>query len=190
MLIKCGKTCSEEPLTLQGRLMSIKEEFTNLLAFFLREKPLILGIGNPLKSDDSFGLAACDELNNMGINCVKCEYGIESCLTEIKEKSARNILIIDAIISQDDPPGTLLLVNDDSLVNEKYLFTTHTLPLRTVLDILKKEFNVEKVIIIGVTPFSLDYGIELTGDMKKSLKTFIEIFRDAYMRVGTEGREA
>lgn len=186
-MTKFGRTCSEEPRTLQNRLMNIREDVINLLAFFLQENPLILGIGNPLKTDDSFGLIACDELNEIGIECVRCEYGLESCLTEIKEKGSKSILIIDAIVSQDDPPGTLVIVNEESLMSEKYLFTTHTLPLRVLLDLLKSELSIERVIIVGVTPYSLDYGLELTNEMRASLKSFIEIFRDAYAIASKKG---
>jgi len=64
--------------------------------------------------------------------------------------------------------------------------TTHNIPLKTLLEILRKEYGVEKILIAGATPFSLDYGLELTSEMKKTLEYFIEILKQALSSSGKD----
>lgn len=180
MLTRSGRTCLNGQVILQNRLMTIKDDLLDSLISFLNHNPLILGLGTPLKTDDAFGLVACDLLNSIGIECVKCEYGIESCLPEISDKKPKALLIIDAVLGRETPPGSIIVADESAIDNGEILVTTHNVPLKTILELLRKEYGVESVMIAGVTPFSLDYGLELTSGMMKSLEYFIEIFKKAF----------
>jgi len=188
-LIRSGKTCLDEQATLLSRLIVIKEELLTTLMSFLKHDPLILGVGTPLKTDDSFGLVACDFLNSMGIECVKCEYGVESCLTDICDKRPKALLIIDAVLARGTPPGSIIMADESAITSGEILVTTHNISLKTLLEILRKECGVEKIMIIGATPFSLDYGLELTSDMMRSLEYFIKVFRQAFFSTKEDMKE-
>jgi hydrogenase 3 maturation protease len=174
---------------LLDRLIAIKEELLTTLVSFLKHDPLILGVGTPLRTDDSFGLVACDLLNSMGIGCVKCEYGIESCIAEINDKRPRALLIIDAVLARGSPPGSIIMADESAIASGEILVTTHNIPLKTLLEILRKEYGVEKIMIIGATPFSLDYGLDLTGDMMRSLEYFINVFKQAFFSAKKDMKE-
>jgi len=170
-------------------LIAIKDELLTTLISFLKHDPLILGVGTPLKTDDSFGLVACDFLNSMGIECVKCEYGLESCLTDINDKRPKALLIIDAVLARGTPPGSIILADESAIASGEILVTTHNIPLKTLLEILRKEYGVERTMIIGVTPFSLDYGLDLTSDMVRSLEYFIKVFKQAFFSTKKDIKE-
>ena len=188
-MIRSGKTCLNEQATLLNRLMAIKEELLTALMSFLKHDPLILGVGTPLRTDDSFGLVACDFLNSMGIECVKCEYGIESCLTDINDKRPKALLIIDAVLVRGIPPGSIIMADESAIASGEILVTTHNIPLKTLLEILRKEYGVEKIMIVGATPFSLDYGLDLTSDMMRSLEYFINVFKQAFLSTKRDMKE-
>lgn len=167
-------------------MIAIRKELIDSLTSFLNHNPLILGIGSPLKSDDAFGLLACDYLSSIGVECIKCEYGIETCISEISDRRPKALLIIDAVLSRETPPGSIIVADESAVVTGEILVTTHNIPLKTLLEILRKEYGVEKILIAGATPFSLDYGLELTSEMKKTLEYFIEILKQALSSTGKD----
>lgn len=145
---------------------------------------LIAGVGSPLRQDDQAGLLACDELINHGVNCVKCEYGLETCIGEIAEYRPRTLLVIDASIFKDGKPGDILLATDDSISSESMSLTTHSIPFEKSIELLRALKAIEKAYVIGIYPKSIDIGLEISFEVVSAVRHLVDKIKQCIMRRG------
>lgn len=136
------------------------------------ENPLhFFGYGNSLRRDDGVGLYIISRL----LRTVKEKpryIHIHSVSTnlerEVKQipKSSR-IIIIDSV-KTDEPPGTIIFTEFRKV--ESYLFDTHNISLRFILEI---NTLLENSYLLGVVPQDTEIGEELTPIVKESADTII-----------------
>ncbi|MCY0868255.1 MAG: hydrogenase maturation protease [Desulfurococcus sp.] len=156
-------------------------DLASILRRLLEGSTLIIGLGSPLRMDDQAGLLLCDELTSRGVECVKCEYGLENCLSEMK--GARRIIIVDAVLYEDAKPGEIVIVGEDALLEKYSLATTHSIPLKTLLKLMH-ESGIEEIYIIGIVPQSLDYGLEVSEVVRESVRRLVAAFIEAIKTQG------
>lgn len=153
-----------------------------------RADTLILGVGSPLRSDDRAGLLFCDLLADKGLACVKCEYGIENCVESIYERKPKRLVIVDAALFNDGKPGDVVLTVDEDVEERISLTTTHSLPVKLVLKMLRETVGIEEVYIVGIYPRSLEIGEQVSDEVQRSLlslaEKFAECFREGSIEAG------
>lgn len=131
---------------------------------------LIVGIGSPLRSDDQAGLLFCKELSKRGFKCLECEYGIENCFEEISLKKPKNLIIVDAALFAGGNPGDVIIVPEDSVVADSITTSTHSIPMNTLINLLKIMRITEKVYLIGIYPKVLDIGTDISQEVLVAIK--------------------
>lgn len=142
---------------------------------------LITGIGSPLRSDDQVGLLLCDELMNIGLNCLKCEYGLENCVDHVSEVKPKRLIVIDAAIFDNAEPGDIVIASEDNLQSEEIKpISTHNIPLRVIVDMLKNTGVIEELYIIGIYPQTLEIGLEITPPIQIALKTLVNDIKKCF----------
>lgn len=156
------------------------QESLFLLEEILCTKPVLAGIGSPLRGDDRFGLLVCEELNKRGIHCITCEYGLENCIHEIIAEKKRTLILFDAILCDDCSPGDLFLADIESAVDKELFATTHSFPLKLIIKLLK-EAGIEQIVVVGVIPRSLEISEEVSEEAKRALMKLVE-FLDSVMK--------
>lgn len=154
-----------------------KVAFTETLCSLFSYDHVFIGIGSPIRRDDQAGLLACDELNRIGLDCLRCEYGLENCIDEVINRKPRNLVIIDAVLYEGGRPGELVLADYSSIINNTYLLTTHSIPLDKLIDYLRASDVVEKVYIIGIYPRDIDIGFEISFEVKAAIDELISYIR-------------
>lgn len=130
-------------------------------------KPIVIGVGNILWSDEGVGIHIVRQLRKRDISKLMeiHEVGTSSFdLLNVIEGNSR-VIIVDAV-RMDEKPGTvksidLVIDNDISLLPQ---FTSlHQLDLISTLKIAKGVIDLpKKIILIGIEPASLDTGTELS----------------------------
>ena len=133
----------------------------------------VLGIGNVILSDEGFGVRVIEHLQknfSFPANVSLIDggtLGIE--LTEFIT-GTQKLLIIDSI-NGGQKSGTIFKFVGDEIknhFNEK--ISAHEIGIQDVLTSLEiTNKKIPEVVVIGVQPFSLDAGINLTVQMKKFL---------------------
>lgn len=141
---------------------------------FFRGNSLVLGLGSPLRGDDQAGLLFCDLLSQRGVNCVKCDYGLENCVDIIIEKKPEKIVIVDVALFNGGRPGDIVLINGAEALSDSHLLTTHSIPPRLLIDTVKKLIPLREVYIIGIYPKSLDFSVDVSSEVIRAINSLVE----------------
>ncbi|AFL66405.1 hydrogenase maturation protease [Desulfurococcus amylolyticus] len=149
--------------------------FFTLLKHILSGKVLVAGVGSPLRMDDQAGLVFCDKLVERGIACIKCEYGLENCISEILNAEVEKLVIVDAVIYRGARPGEIVIASEDSLAEKYSLATTHTMPFG-LLSRMIHDAGIKEVYVVGVVPLNLDYGVEISSEVAESIEKLVNAF--------------
>lgn len=134
-------------------------------------KSLLLGVGSPLRSDDQAGLVLCDLLSQKGVNCVKCEYGLENCVDVIIEEKPEKIIIFDAALFNGGRPGDVIHLEDLDALRSVNLLTTHNIPIKLLLDVVEKFTPLREIHIIGIYPKNLDVGTSISSEVLRTINS-------------------
>ena len=131
-----------------------------------KSKPVILGLGNPLFSDEGVGIHMVQGLMHEEISerAELIDGGTDALsLLGVIEETER-LLVLDAI-DGDQPPGSLYRLEDDQIsMHLKSCMSAHQIGFQEVLALasLRGKLPVH-VVLLGVQPQSLDWGTELTS---------------------------
>ncbi len=142
---------------------------------------IVACIGSPLRGDDRIGLLIYD-LVGKDTRIIKCEYGLETCITDIVKAGAKGLIIIDAVkvVANNLKPGDIVIASIDEIHDSVVSVSTHNIPLKLTLEILKSESEIRDIVIIGIvvektdislniTPKVLSSGEEIAGILRKVL---------------------
>jgi len=170
-------------------IMSLDDLDNKLRTLLCRRDAVIACVGSPLRMDDQAGLIVCDKLLENGVDVVRCEYGLENCVHEITARSPRALLIIDAVYSNKLSPGDIVLVGEDELISEDvFPVTTHNIPLKNILSLLKMEIGLNEVYLLGIMVKSLDIGLEVSMEVSRSIDYLSKYMVDLHHSCGEESR--
>ncbi|RLG83552.1 MAG: hypothetical protein DRO40_04190 [Thermoprotei archaeon] len=131
------------------------------------KKIIIACIGTEIRQDDRAGLEVCKKIKYKD-NTVLCEFGLENCLTELRDKNFEYLVIIDGVFIEDIKPGEIIVSKLDKVV-EDYMITTHSIPLSASINLLKKLVDFKDTIIIGIRVKNLGYGFEVSEPVKSAI---------------------
>ncbi len=154
--------------------MEVINEFLNLLRD--SKKIAFLGVGSPLRADDSIGLYIVSEFENQlkknpNRECLFFlgESAPENFSGAIRSEAPSHVVIIDAAQIGKEP-GSFTLIEPEKI--EGVGFSTHMLPLKILIDYLKQAIACQ-VIIVGVQPKLLEFGYPITTEVKNAADRFI-----------------
>ena len=119
---------------------------------------LVVGMGNPLKSDDNIGNLIAEKLD--------CEKIIAESNPEAyvsKMKNYKKIIFIDAVDFNAEP-GSVKMFKINNL--DEIPFSTHGIPV----SFFRKMLPDSEIFVIGIQPKSLEFGTELFLDVEEVLK--------------------
>lgn len=135
-------------------------------------KKIVIGIGNPLKSDDNVGNLVLDKLKNSmkNIAFVKGTTSPENFIEPIKKMKPEIIFFID-VASFEGKTGDVKSFQLNDVVEMN--ISTHNFPIT----IFRKFFPDSKIIFIGIKPKTLEFGESLSSDLKKRFNTIVEEVR-------------
>jgi hydrogenase 3 maturation protease len=125
----------------------------------------VMSIGNPIKTDDNIGNVIIDELDLKNIIKIKAEISPENFMNKLKD--CDEIIILDALDFGGDI-GEVRIFELDK-INEVSI-STHSIPI----DLMKKVLPNSKIKIIGIQPKNIDFGEELTKEMKNKIEEIVE----------------
>ena len=120
-------------------------------------KILILGVGNPILSDDGVGIHVLEELRKKYSNISGLEFDdLSTGGLSLAERfiGYEKVIMIDALALDNGTPGAVHKLTIEDFGTTKRMYCAHDCNLATAYDVLKKELGPEKmpdeVIIIGI----------------------------------------
>jgi len=140
------------------------------------KKVVIIGIGNLILRDEGVGVHAVRELEGRDlpprVEVIDGGTATMELLPVIQE--AESIIVIDALKGGGDP-GTIYRVTPDDLMGEtERLLSLHQVGLLEVLGMARQLGGDPEVVIIGVEPKEISWGMELAPEVEAKLPKVIE----------------
>ena len=140
----------------------------------------LIGMGNYLKSDDAVGLYIIESVKKAaGDNCLlfNVEDVIESYVFKIAELDCDSVVVIDAVKAQAETGSILFGALDEEFEELSGTLSTHKLALKMSGKIFT-EHNKETY-LLGVVVDNIDFGSELSPEVRESADVLIKIIIDA-----------
>jgi hydrogenase 3 maturation protease len=142
-------------------------------------KIAFLGVGSPLRADDSVGLYIVTELEQRLKSDAETEYlfflgesAPENFSGAIRSQTPSHVVIFDAA-EMGKEPGVLTLIEPEQIGGVS--FSTHMLPLKILTDYLVKTIDC-KIVVIGMQPKLLEFAYPFTPVIKAAADRFITEF--------------
>jgi len=153
---------------------------TNDVLKLLKRLPgrtLIIFIGNPLRGDDGIGpfigerIKETDDLKiiNAGVNP-------ENVIDHAISIKPERIIIIDAA-NFNGHTGEARVIDKNNLPETS--LSTHSIPLTVFTSILEEDANC-KVYFLGIQVASIDFGREMSGEVKSTGEAIIDLINREY----------
>jgi hydrogenase maturation protease len=139
---------------------------------------LILGIGNILLRDEGVGVRVIERMRGVdlpkGVELVDGGTAGADLLDVLAER--RKVIIVDAV-QVDCEPGTVVRFGADDLARpEREGISLHELGLYEALMMTDKlNCAPEEVVVFGVKPKEVGYGLELTKEIETIVPDIIEL---------------
>lgn len=132
-------------------------------------------IGTELRSDDVAGLRLCELLVARGFpedKVIMCEFGLENCMSVIEESLVENALIADAalILEREGEVPNYFIASLDSIDDTVALVTTHSMPIKFVVELLRKEGLFKNVWVLGIVARNLSLGEEISPEVQETIE--------------------
>ena len=140
------------------------------------DKILIIGIGNMLCRDEGVGVHVIEEMQDMELpgHIELLDIGTSTPDVITHFEGVKKLVVIDAL-KAGSPPGTIYRYKlEDLLNNEEGLISLREIGLMETLGEAKKMGKEIDTVIIGVEPKVLDWGVELSEEVKKQIPAIIE----------------
>jgi len=167
-------------------------KLTGQLAYWFRDASVIviMGIGNPVRSDDFVGMATVRQLERVvpkSVRLVETGEVPESYLGQVEKFRPSHVLMIDAA-EMGKYPGFVKLVSPSRI--EGLSLSTHALPLSVVSEYLAKTTKA-KVALLAIQPKVLDFGEGLSPELSECVGTLAKAIERAVkltQKKGVRGR--
>ena len=134
----------------------------------------IVGVGNLLMKDEGIGVHVAHALQQMSlppdVEVLDCGTSID---TGFLVEAFDRLVVIDAV-KGGEPPGTLYRFHLDEITQEQLLLSAHGLGLDQALRAADRGEHPQEVIVIGIEPWEIGWGLELTPELSKKIPAIIE----------------
>jgi len=151
----------------------------------------IIGIGNPLMTDDGIGLVLLEKLRNEKQNLKNVEYidGGTGGLNLLHTISNFDTVIFIDAVHFDGKLGESRLLKLDEIKSKKNikLNSTHSIDFLKAIDISKKLGQKQKnIFIFAVQPKDISFGTKISKELNQKIKTIFEDLVDNVNKICKE----
>jgi len=149
--------------------------YVEYIADMARDKIVILGIGNVLLKDEGVGVHVIREMSNMDLpNGVELVDGGTSTMDFLLYMEGTEKLIIIDTFKGGQKPGTIYRCTPEDLTTKGQRLTSlHDVGPMETFRMAKILGYQTTVVIIGVEPESIDWGMELSPQIKGRMNEVI-----------------
>jgi len=137
----------------------------------------VVGVGNILLGDEGIGVHILKELEKKKLpdKVELLDLGVAafSLLSHIEGK--KKIIIIDAVKAEGVPGSVYRLSIEDIHTEERRFFSLHEAGIEQVISFLEVEGEKREIVIIGIEPGEIRWGMELSPPVKKKIPVAVEL---------------
>lgn len=145
---------------------------------------LVAGLGNELLRDDGVGIHAIRQLQGDPVDGVRYREIGTAMLYALEDfEWADCVLALDSMVASN-PPGTIYRMEISRDGDEVPTASLHDLGIRSVFGFLRQD-NWPRVVVLGVEPEVIDFGIELTPTVAGALPKYVDQIQQEIRRLLT-----
>ena len=145
-------------------------------------KKLVIGIGNPILSDDSVGIRIAEEFDNISIDAdvvTACLGGLD--IVDMMQGYDK-VIIVDGIFLKDSEPGDIIKMDQESLKSTINLNTTHhDVNLATALEFYKNsvpEKMPKEIVIYGIQVKNITvFSEKCSPEVEEAIPKVVELIK-------------
>lgn len=137
----------------------------------------VIGIGNPIMTDDGVGLAVLAKLVDAKVPGVKYIDGGTSGMEILPDiQDATRLLVLDGINDPDEPPGTVLVLEGDQLPRlRKSALSPHQVGLLDMLSTARLlGSEPEEVVVVGVVAQDVELHVGMTEKVAAAVPVAVD----------------
>jgi len=143
-----------------------------------KSQPVVMGLGNPLFQDEGLGIHVINQLmaSDLGERAELIDGGTDGLSLLGAVEAARHLLVIDAI-DGGFRPGTIKKLQDHEIsIFARAKLSVHQLSFQEVLALARLRGRYpEQIVLIGVQPQSMEWGISLSSEVSKAVPQVISM---------------
>ena len=153
---------------------------------------LVLGLGNILLRDEGVGVHVIRELEKMNLpRDVELFDGATAGLDLVEALADRRSVIVVDACDADVEAGTVMRLQPEDLVPAGRGLSLHEAGLLEALDATRRlGLGGENVTIIGVRPYVVEWGLEMSAEMAARLPRLVDAVRQEIESVSGLQRDA
>ena len=144
-----------------------------------RQRVAVVGVGNVLLKDEGIGVHVARALREtVGTERTDIDIidGGTSPDVVLLLEGVRKLILVDAV-KEGGRPGSIYRFHPDDIVSEeKYIISVHQIGLLDSLRMLEYSgFKPDSIVIIGVEPKEIDWGLELSTELNEKLPQIVKV---------------
>jgi hydrogenase maturation protease len=144
----------------------------------LAQPTCLVGMGNPWRNDDGVGAHVAERLSGhpdlpSQIEVINVEDVIESYAFDIANRTARNIVLVDAAMSPGAPVGSVMFGKVDELEAAVCDVSTHKLALRTVERVFRQAGK--DTYLLGIVSADVDFGHAISAPVQAAADHLVDL---------------
>ena len=141
----------------------------------------VLGIGNPLCSDDGIGIRIIKEMRDSGryttIDLI--DGGTAPDLFSLLDENVERLIIVDALRGGKKPGSIYRLVITDDNIAEESPVSLHGLGVLDSLKMMKQlDLHRPEVTILGLEPVDTSHGLKLSPQLEALIPDIINAIEE------------
>jgi len=156
----------------------LSQDIESKLRNWLRDarRIVVVGVGNPLRRDDSVGVYVAGRLKNalhsQKVNVLECETVPENFLGNIERVRPSHVIVVDAAETGLGPGNVILTELGEA---HDLTISSHNIPLSVFGEYLRRSIDA-KVVLLGIQPERVEFGEGLTRRLKEAAERVTGIF--------------
>lgn len=153
--------------------MNFKELQERISAFQYNDIVMV-GLGNPIRRDDSAGLKLLKEIEQrrivQGAHFIFAKTTPENHLAAIIRHKPKLVVFLDTV-RRNEKPGNIGEISQNVVANRG--FSTHSYSIKLIEEYLHHE-GVEQFLYIGIEPENMEMGTALSPVVQKGINAFFQ----------------
>jgi len=144
-------------------------------------KTLILGVGNILLQDEGFGPSAIEILKKEGLpqHVELIDAGTQILEALLNYESIEKLIMIDAVKAGGIPGSIYRFRPEDIKEKAEVKLSLHQATALEALKMLEIQNKLPKeVVIFGIEPKDIKWGLELSAEMKETMPKLIKLITE------------
>ncbi len=143
----------------------------------LKDKILIVGMGNLLYRDEGIGIHVIQEMENLQLpdHIELLDIGTSTMDLFSHLEGIRKMIVIDAMKAGGNPGSIYRCKPKDLMPKDEGPISLHEIGLLESLAMARKKGIEIETVVVGVEPKVMDWGVDLSEEVKKRIPAIIDV---------------